>query len=231
MNYPLADDYIDIHTHDSAAAAGVYAIENLMAHEQRIPVDMPARSCTYGIHPWHLTKGTIGRLISNVRSVTCSPNLLAIGEAGFDKLRGPEPEIQVRAFEEQVMIAESISKPLFIHCVRAWDVLLPEYKRLRPKMPWMIHGFRGKPELAHQLLAKGMYISFWFEFVLRPESSILLRSIPVDRIFLETDGAEVDIRDIYNKVSNDLDIKVEELKKVIHSNFDVFFNINPVTND
>ncbi len=51
----------------------------------------------------------------------------------------------------------------------------------------------------------------------------LLRSLPVDRIFLETDGAEVDIRDIYKKVSGDLGISVEELKEKILSNFKEFF--------
>ena len=68
-------------------------------------------------------------------------------------------------------------------------------------MPWLIHGFRGNIELAQQLISKGMYLSFWFDFVIRPESSELLRSLPKDRIFLETDGADVDIRDIYKKVA------------------------------
>jgi Tat protein secretion system quality control protein TatD with DNase activity len=74
-------------------------------------------------------------------------------------------------------------------------------------------------ELADQLLTKGMFLSFWFEFVLRPESRNLLRHLPADRIFLETDGADVDIRSIYNKVSTDLDISVDELKSIILKNF------------
>jgi TatD DNase family protein len=78
-------------------------------------------------------------------------------------------------------------------------------------------------ELARQLLSKGMYLSFWFDFVLRAESADLLRSLPEDRIFLETDGADVDIRDIYIKVSKDKDIAVNELKSIILSNFMEFF--------
>ena len=68
-------------------------------------------------------------------------------------------------------------------------------------MPWLIHGFRGNVELAKQLLSKGMYLSFWFDFIIRPESSKLVRSLPKERIFLETDGADVDIRTIYEKVA------------------------------
>ena len=224
MNYPLPGDYIDIHTHGSIINAGVYAVENLMAHEIRMPGEIPAQPCTYGIHPWHLTRETIERLTGNVYSVVASPNLIAIGEAGFDKLRGPDNKIQIRAFEAQVIISEEIGKPLFIHCVRAWDELLPAHKRLRPKMPWLIHGFRGNMVLAKQLLSKGMYLSFWFDFVMREESSKLLRSLPKERIFLETDGADTDIRSIYKKVAGDLDISVDELKKVLYKNFYEFFN-------
>jgi len=226
MNHPQAGDYIDIHTHDSGVISGIYAIENLMAHEERTPADNPSQPSTYGIHPWHLDSQTLERLIEKVQSVAGSESLVAIGEAGFDKLRGPGIEIQTRAFEAQVLISEEIGKPLFVHCVRAWDELLPVHKRLRPKMPWLIHGFRGNTVLASQLLSKGMYLSFWFDFIVRPESSKLVRSLPKERIFLETDGADVDIRDIYAKVARDLDITVDELKEIIAKNFNEFFNIN-----
>jgi len=188
-----------------------------------MPADIPSRTCTFGIHPWHLKKETVEVLIAKVKNAARSPNLVAIGEAGFDKLRGPETEVQVKAFEEQVLISEEIKKPMFIHCVRAWDDLLPAHKRLRPKMPWLIHGFRGKPELAQQLIAKGMYLSFWFDFVIRAESSGLLRSLPRERIFLETDGADVDIRTIYGKVAADLDLHVDDLKAVVMKNYNEFF--------
>ena len=226
MNYPLPGDYIDIHTHGSFVTAAVFAVENLMAHEFRTPGDIPEQPCTYGIHPWHLTGETIDVLISNVNSVASPPNLVAIGEAGFDKLKGPDIKTQARAFEAQVIISEVIRMPLFIHCVRAWDELLPAHKRLRPKMPWMIHGFRGNTELATQLLSKGMYLSFWFDFVMRPESAKLLRSLPKDRIFLETDGADTDIRLLYDKVAGDLDISVDEMKKIFLRNFNEFFNVS-----
>jgi len=60
-----------------------------MAHEDRIPGDIPGQPCTYGIHPWHLDERTVDRLTGKVVSVASSPGLVAIGEAGFDKLRGP----------------------------------------------------------------------------------------------------------------------------------------------
>ena len=133
-------------------------------------------------------------------------------------------ELQRPVFEEQVAIADKHKKPLVIHCVKAWDELLASHRNLKPETPWLVHGFRGKKELASQLLSRGMYISLWFDFTLRPESADLIRFLPGDRIFLETDGADVDIKEIYRKVSHDLAIPVDELKKLILTNFNLLFN-------
>jgi TatD DNase family protein len=219
MYFPQNGDYIDIHVHDGTPAAGNFILETLMAHENKVPVSVPGVAYTYGIHPWFLNEDNYKQLLLSVEKALISPEIIAIGEAGFDRLRGPSPELQRKVFEEQIHISESIGKPVVIHCVRAWDELLAVHKKVKPKMPWLIHGFRGNSELADQLLAKGMFLSFWFDFVLRPESADLLRHLPVDRIFLETDGAEVDIRSIYNKVANDLSLSLDELKSIILNNF------------
>jgi TatD DNase family protein len=223
MNLPQTGDYIDIHNHGGRAAADIFVIENLIASEEKTPEDNPQQACSFGIHPWYLTENNCDQLLSRVKSVTEFSNLLAIGEAGFDKLRGPAMGLQRKVFEEQLLVAGEHSKPVIIHCVRAWDELFAVHKTSQPKTPWLIHGFRGNVQLATQLLSKGMYVSFWFDFAIRPESAHLLRSVPKNRIFLETDGAEIDIREIYNKVANDLDLTINDLKSVILSNFNDFF--------
>jgi len=50
-----------------------------------------------------------------------------------------------------------------------------------------------------------------------------LKSLPREKIFLETDGADVDIKVIYGKVASDLDISIDELKSIILTNFNNFF--------
>jgi len=225
MNLPQSGDYIDMHTHSGKPSAGSFIIESLMAHEEKLPDDNPGIAYTYGIHPWFLDYNNHPGQISSVLSVVRHPNIIAVGEAGFDKLRGPSSELQQKVFEEQVLIANDNRKPLIIHCVRAWDELLSVQKKLKPLTVWMVHGFRGSENLAKQLLSKGIYLSFWFDFIMRAESSDLLRSLPRNRIFLETDGADIDIRNIYDKVAKDLNISVDELKLVIHNNFNEFFKI------
>jgi TatD DNase family protein len=199
-------------------------VETLMAHEGRKPVDVSGMTFTAGIHPWHLDEENHDRLLAYIEEQAADSNIAAIGEAGFDRIRGASPELQKRAFEEQVLISEKYGKPIVIHCVRAWEELLNSHRRLSPGMPWLVHGFRGKPALAEQLVSKGMYLSFWVDFVMRGGALSLLRSVPSDRIFLETDGADIDIRDIYARVSSALGIPEDKLKERISLNFRDFFN-------
>ncbi len=225
MNLPVKGDFIDIHTHGAEPVTGIFSIETLLAHEQRQPENLPGILFSFGIHPWHLDEKNHNLQITNVIMTADNPLVIAIGEAGFDKIKGPSIELQRRAFEEQVYLAEEQKKPIVIHCVRYWDELVQMNKKLKPKMPWLVHGFRGKKDLALQLISKGMYLSFWFDFIVKSESSQLVRSLPKDRIFLETDGAGVDIKDIYNKVAADLELSVDELKVQILNNFNDLFKI------
>jgi TatD DNase family protein len=225
MYLPQSGDYIDIHVHDGKHAPGIFILESLMAHEEKLPEDISGVAYTYGIHPWFLNQNNYRQQLISVENSVSHPDIIAVGEAGFDRLRGPSNELQRIVFEEQIAISEETGKPVVIHCVRAWDELLSVQKSIKPKMPWLVHGFRGNKELADQLISKGMYLSFWFDFVLRPESGALLRHLPVERIFLETDGADTDIRKIYEKVAKDLDLSVDKLKSVIISNYTNFFNV------
>lgn len=225
MNSPRPGDFIDIHTHNSRPVAGIFAVENIMAHEKRDPAGISAPVYTAGIHPWHLDENNSRELLAYLRDKATGPNLIAFGEAGFDKLRGPSHEIQEAVFAEQVKIAGQFGKPLVIHCVRAWNELLEAHRNTKPETPWLVHGFRGKKDLALQLIRRGMYISLWFDFVVRNESSGLLKSLPPDRIFLETDGADVDIRDIYIKVAADLGLTLDRLKEqILHNYGDLFMH-------
>jgi TatD DNase family protein len=135
MNSPEKGDYIDIHTHDSKPDKGIFAVENIMAHENLQPETISAKAFTAGIHPWHLNENNREQLLEYVRKVAESSNLIAFGEAGFDKLRGPSMELQKSTFEEQLKIAGENHKPVIIHCVRAWDELLTAHRNLKPEKP------------------------------------------------------------------------------------------------
>jgi TatD DNase family protein len=226
MIVPGPKDFIDIHNHDVIPKPGIFSIDNIMVHEARVPDKNSGLVYSTGIHPWFLTGANFDFLLEKIESYSKLPFVIAIGEAGFDKLKGPSIELQRKAFEAQVIIANKLGKPLFIHAVKAWDELLFEHKRLKPVTPWIVHGFQGKKTLAEQLLSKGMYLSLWAGFVMNRDSSAIIKSVPAKRLFLETDAFDVDIRNIYEKVSNVLQLTVSELKGIIYQNYlDVFGDI------
>jgi TatD DNase family protein len=225
MTAPKQDDYIDIHNHDVIRKPGIFSVDNIMAHETRVPDVNSGLVYSTGIHPWFLTENNYDLLLEKVDRYSGLPFVIALGEAGFDKLKGPSMKLQKMAFEAQVGIANRTGKPLFIHNVKAWDELLAESKRLKHDTPWIVHGFQGKKELANQLISKGMYLSLWADFVLNRDASVI-KYLPVERLFLETDAFEADIKDIYKRVSDILGKSVDDLKRIIYQNYlNVFGNL------
>ena len=224
MGFPAQNDYIDIHTHGAEPHPGRFSVETLMAHEGRSYKETSGLAFIAGIHPWYLTPEDHDAQLSYVKSAVLSASVIGVGEAGFDKLRGPGTDLQRKTFEEQVDFSIQCNKPVIVHCVRSWEELLESHRRLRPVLPWLVHGFRAKKELALSLISKGFYLSFWFDFILRSEASGLIAALPVDRIFLETDGSGTEISLIYSKVASDLKMTADELKTRLYNNFCNFFN-------
>ena len=93
-----------------------------------------------------------------------------------------------------------------IHCVKAYNELIPIHKAISPKQAWIIHGFRGKPAQAEQLIRAGFYISLGEQF--NPDSA---KAIPAERLFIESDESNVAIADIYAAVAQARGTTVEEL--------------------
>ena len=174
---------MNFHTHDLTAP--MPAIINMPQEWLLHPEEATLRAdATYsvGVHPWWTAEECLDILIEGVRFWTLHPQVVRIGECGLDKLKGGAIDVQERVFIEQVELSERLKKPLTIHCVKAFDRLLGLRKQLRPTQCWVIHGFRGKSELAHQLLAAGCDLSFG---TLYNEAAFNL--CPPDRRYRETD--------------------------------------------
>ena len=144
----------------------------------------PQGTYSVGIHPW-ATESRIGlaelkQLVSDARR----REVVAIGECGFDRLRGGDLDTQRRLFDFHARLAEQLSKPLVIHAVRADDLLLEAAKRHRPKPGmWIIHGYRGKPEAAEALLRAGLALSFGEKY-----NADTMARTPSERLYRESDA-------------------------------------------
>lgn len=135
-----------------------------------------------GLHPWDVT-GSDEEQFRELEKLLAQPQVLAVGECGFDRLKGPSHELQEKAFIRQFELSENLGKPMILHVVRDFDTVIRLKKELKPTQKWLIHGFRGGSEQMEQLHRSGLEVSFGLKY--NPES---LKIIPSDRLFLETDG-------------------------------------------
>ncbi len=220
-------DILDIHTHKQEIDSQGKSIINypLLADS---PLYIPLagdvevdRGYYYsvGIHPWELTEHNAGQLLDYLKQQLRRKQLVAVGEAGLDKLAVAPIEFQLAVFKEQVKLSEKCGLPLIIHCVKAMDELLAVKKEFRPQQAWIWHGFRRKPEQAMQLLKKGFYLSFGEHY-----SDETMRTVPDERLFLETDNSSLDIEDILCRAAKVRGVEVEALRETIRRNIqNVFF--------
>ena len=79
-----------------------------------------------GIHPWYIASFAASLNDSKARfeELLDHPQVLAVGEAGLDKLAEAPLTLQIEVFEYQARLAEEADKPLIIHLVKAVDELL-----------------------------------------------------------------------------------------------------------
>jgi TatD DNase family protein len=169
-----------------------------------------------GAHPWFSSYNVqIDRLAQ-------LPNCLAIGESGLDRVKGLSFDEQLKSFEAQVQLAERIEKPLIIHCVKAFDEILRLKKKWKPNQPWIIHGYQKNSNLAKQLIDAGCYLSIGVG-VKNESVKEMVKAIPTERLFLETDDSNVSIADVYDLIAKTLNISSGNLENIILRNFEIAF--------
>ncbi len=203
---------VDIHSH----APHADAIVNCYPDSFR-----PQSGYCYsvGIHPWYINTADTDAQKDLLRAAAADPQVVAIGEAGLDKLADGFADRQEDIFRFQCALAEEMRKPLIVHLVKAVDELLRIRSAVKPAVPWIIHGFRGGPQPAKELLRHGMYISFGARY-----NAAAMRTVPLDRMFLETDDSDADIRLLYEEAANVTGIPEEDLRNSLRRNIrNIFF--------
>lgn len=206
--------FIDIHTHHADNKPNILEVIQMDPREFKMTVD---KLFSLGVHPWETEDTEICESAFSALQSLIANGLIpfAIGECGLDKLRGGAIDFQIRVFEQQIQISEELRIPLIIHCVKAWDELIHLYKKYKPKQPWIIHGFRGKTQLANQLLSyPNLFLSFGLSY-----NTDTWKSIPLNRVFLETDTVNQSIESIYYKAAKERNIDLNDFISQIECNF------------
>lgn len=206
----------DIHTH----RLGLYPETQLLScsfQNHSCICLQQAFHLSVGIHPWYITEDDYSKQVKWVEDMLKDSRVLALGEGGLDKLCSTPMRLQEQAFRCLIEFSEVHRLPLIIHCVKTTAEILRLKKEYKPVLPWIIHGFRGKPQQAIEYLRHGFYLSYGEKFSIEA-----LKQTPLERLFLETDESRVPIDELYQRVAAHKEISLQKLED------SVFENINRV---
>jgi TatD DNase family protein len=211
---------IDLHTHRINEAEDIHIL-NVFA--QNLPLVKSDYLFSAGLHPWHIEKVNSEECFQAIDRAAEQKNMLAVGECGIDRSIATGFALQEHCFKQQIRIAEKHHKPLIIHCVRAYSDLIKLKKESRSGLPWILHGYCGNLETTLSLIKHEFYFSVGEQLLKDESKSPVLRSIPIERLFLETDESELSIVQIYSMSAQVLKLDENELIQIIATNFTSVF--------
>ncbi len=203
--------FFDFHHHHSQKTTGIY---NLNVRES-----VPDGFFSAGIHPAFSAEVTEEQFIW-LKEISKNENCLAIGECGLDGFINIDDNIQEEVFERQIELANELNKPLIIHCVKRFSQLIHFQKKA--KVPMIIHGFNKRKTIGDELQKHDFYLSFGKSVLQNVNLQEFVKQFPIEKMFLETDTEDVDIKLIYQKVADLKNLKLEKLLLQIEENLKIF---------
>jgi TatD DNase family protein len=187
--------FIDIHTHNKLTKNPLSVLSTCISAARELLEANTTNYISVGIHPWEVHQTNSG-IFEELITLASDKRVVAIGECGIDKNSRASIKEQDYFFERQIQISETLQKPLIIHCVAAFNEIVALKKRIKPKQLWIIHGFRGKPQLAQQLLSQGLILSYGEKF-----NPLSVAITPLDKLCVETDESSLPIENIYLNIA------------------------------
>lgn len=199
---------LNIHSHKLLSDA-VYNIRYGIDDGARIDGE---QLFSVGIHPWDAAKVSADESFEHVASLA---NF--IGECGLDKPCGIPIYMQQSIFEQQIVLAEKLHKPMIIHCVGMYGRLL-DMRKKSSSPTWVVHGCYASKEWIREAAKYDMAFSLSMRELCRPRANEILTNIPISRLFLETDEAD-NIAEVYNLAAQLLGMTVTALDAQIVQNY------------
>jgi TatD DNase family protein len=128
---------------------------------------------------------------AKLKSWLKSPSAVAVGEIGLDYYYNNSPkEVQLKAFRDQMRIAEELKFPVEIHTRDAEDDTLMVLEEFKGRVTGLLHCFTSSWKLAEAALAIGYHISFSGVVTFKNAADLreVCRKVPLDRLHVETDA-------------------------------------------
>lgn len=177
-----------------------------------------------GIHPWEV-KDVSNNWQDRLTEILDSNPACLIGEIGLD-LHFAKDSIdkQQTIFNTQLQIAKKYNRPVTIHNLKSWHLVIPVLKEF-DDLTIMLHSFSASLEITEQLLElPNSFFSFSGAILNHPKKNLpsIINTIPDNRLLLETDSPYLlpQIDQIenhsYNEPANMIFVleKIAEIKKL-----------------
>ncbi len=224
MNFP-ENVFLNFHAHQQMPAENEIVIQSLFLQNDLITKNSDKIFFTAGLHPWHADQLSESKITERLEKLIQNKSIIAIGETGLDKLKGVDWETQKKAFIAHIKIADKYNLPLIVHSVKAHNEVLKLKIELKSKIPWVIHHFNGSKQMAMDFINHGFYLSLCHH-INNSDSKLsgYLGELPVNRIFLETDDFNINIKDLYSVVAKKFNMNTENFKKQLINNLNNLLN-------
>ena len=158
-----------------------------------------------GIHPFFV-RAAPADLGSQLRqSLAAHPRLVAVGEVGLDYWNGrADAALQEGILVTQLSVAQEVGLPVILHNRRSWGDF---FGLLRSGgltgLRGVCHCFNGSPEIAREVLDRGLMVSFCGPITYPRARRIRAAAayVPLDRILTETDCPDLPPRAVAGGLS------------------------------
>ena len=212
--------FIDVHTHPNHIESDTIIVQNIFPGDG-FAAFTGRNFYSVGLHPWHLkTPDENNEMLHMVEDALEFDHVCFVGECGLDKKVDTDFKEQIRVLRAQAFIAEEFKRPLVIHCVKAYNEIFEIHKKLRPDMPWIMHGYRGNAQVTQLLGKHGIFFSFGMSLFDDNSKSVeSLRYLPMEKIFFETDEFDGEVESIYEKAALLKNVSLDILKIEVWNNF------------
>lgn len=141
-----------------------------------------------GIHPHEAASADAGSL-AEIKRLAGDARCVAVGEIGLDYHYDHAPrDVQRKAFEAQLGIANRLGLPVIVHCRDAFDDCLPLLERFHPR--GVMHCFSGDADTALRCCDLGMMVSFAGQVTYDKAAALreAAKAVLAEHLMIETDS-------------------------------------------
>jgi TatD DNase family protein len=190
-----------------------------------------------GIHPSEIDNFK-DKNLNQLEYFIKKEKIIGVGEIGLDYTYKTDKNKQKEIFEKQLQLAEKYKLPVVLHIRETFNDIFEILKNFKVIPIW--HSCTGNLEEVEKFLEIGGFISFSGIITFKNANRLreIVKIVPLERIFLETDSPYLTpepyrgkinepafVRFIYQKVAEIKNIEIKKVSNIIRNNFENLFKI------